>query len=52
MDVEGSVSYILRVIVNGNGRDVVKGADNIRANLWDTTTAQNLLIIVLSYCSL
>ena len=33
MDVEGSVSlYTKDAIVNGNGRDVVKGADNIRAN--------------------
>ena len=33
MDVEGSVSlYSEDAIVNGNGRNVVKGADNIRAN--------------------
>ena len=33
MDVEGSVSlYTKAAIVNCNGRDIVQGADNIRAN--------------------
>ena len=47
MDVEGSVSlYTKDAIVNGNGRDVVKGADNIRANFVVYYNSSNLLIIV------